>query len=298
MKKCATLSIAAVLVLLIFSAPAAAHSLWVNINESYAHPPGHALVTLGWGHKVPLDDLLASGHGAIALDAFDLFAPGMKKTPLAKPSTKRFDVTPAAGGLTVENGDIAVRKISLTGKTAPGTYQVAVQSKPTFFTMYIDAKGKQKMAPKPMDQIQGAKKIIASFKYQSFAKACTAVKKWTDPKPLGHTLEIMPTVDLSDLHVGQMATFEVTFNKEPVSSGGQGMYYLTTMSNTFGGPDGFFLSAYLMGGKGQFRMPAAGQWVANVYFRQEVKPGTGMDDLMGKCTAVYYAATLSFCVKP
>ncbi len=298
MKRLFTLIVAVPLALLLLSAPAAAHGLWINLNESYAHPPGHALITLGWGHSVPLDDLLVSGHGVISLEAFDLYAPDLKRTALEKPSPKQFEVVPAAGGLTVEKGDLAVRKLTLTDKTVAGTYQVACQSEPTFFTMYLDGKGKRKMAPKPMDAIEGAKQILASFKYQSFAKAYTAVKKWTAPKPLGHALEIMPAGDLSDVHAGDLVSFEVTFNGKPVSSGAQGMYYLTATSNTFGGPDGFFLSAYLMGGKAQLRLPTAGPWVANVYIQQQVKPEAGMDELVGKCTAVYDAASLSFHVKP
>jgi len=35
------------------AASAQAHSLWINVFESHAHQPPHALVSLGWGHVLP-----------------------------------------------------------------------------------------------------------------------------------------------------------------------------------------------------------------------------------------------------
>jgi hypothetical protein len=42
-----------------------------------------------------------------------------------------------------------------------------------------------------------------------------------------------------------------------------------------------------------FRMPAAGQWVANIYVKQDVTPEGDLKELVGKCTTVYYAGTIS-----
>ena len=55
-----SLSVIVVLASIIFSTQAMAHTLWINLYESFAHPPGHAIVSLGWGHTVPMDDLLNS----------------------------------------------------------------------------------------------------------------------------------------------------------------------------------------------------------------------------------------------
>lgn len=214
------------------------------------------------------------------------------------PILKMEDVIKTSGGMTAQCGDLGIRKLGLTDKTKPGTYQVAVTSKDNFFTVYLDKKGKQKMVTKPLDQVKGVGKILTSIKYKSFAKAFFAVKKWTDPKPLGFALEIMPMTDLSDVHVGDVVPFQITFMGKPFSCGPGGIEYITATSNSFGGPDGFFLAAYIMNGKAQFRMPAAGQWVANIYVRQDVTPESNLKDLVGKCTMVYYAGTISFNVKP
>ena len=297
MKK-VSLGIVVLLASIIFTSQAAAHSLWINLYESYTHPPGHAIVCLGWGHVVPMDDFFVSKDGAIQLATFDLIDPNMNKTALPLPSYKMGDVVETPSGMIAQTGDLGIRKLSLTDKTKPGTWQVALTSRETFFTRYIDKKGKQKMVMKPLDEVKGVEKVLFSVKYKSFAKAFTAVKKWTSPKPLGHELEIMPLTDLSGVHVGDMACFDIRFMGKPFSCTNDKIEYMTATSNTFGGPDNFSLYSYLINGKAQFRMPSAGQWVVNVYVRQEVTPDNELKHLAGKCTTVWYASTISFNVKP
>jgi len=275
-----------------------AHTLWINLYESFAHPPGHAMVSLGWGHAVPMDDLLVSEAGSISLATFDLIDPELNRTALPMPETKKEDVNETDSGMTVQAGDLGIRKLSLTDKTKPGTYQVVATSRVDFFTKYLDKKGKQKLVTKPLDEVKDASKVLMSVKYKSFAKAFMAVKKWTDPKPLGFDLELMPMTDLSNVHVGDLVSFRVTFMGKPVVISPKTVRSLTATSNSFGGPDNFFLAAYIMNGKAQFRMPTAGQWVANVYVKQDVTPESDLKELVGKCTTVYYAGTISFNVKP
>ena len=296
--KIKSLSLIAGLLLIAFSSTAMAHTLWINLYESFAHPPGHVMVSLGWGHAVPMDDLLVSKFGAIQLATFDLIDPDFKRTALPMPVLKMEDVINTSGGMTAQCGDLGIRKLGLTDKTKPGTYQIAVTSRDNFFTMYLDKKGKQKMVMKPLDEVKGAEKVLFSIKYKSFAKAFFAVEKWADPKPLGFDLEIMPTTDLTNVHVGDVVPFQISLMGKPFSMGAEHIEYITATSNAFGGPDGFFLSAYIMNGKAQFRMPAAGQWVANVYVKQDVTPESDLKELVGKCTTVYYAGTISFNVKP
>ena len=293
-----SLSVILGLLLIAFSSSAMAHSLWVNVYESFAHPPGHAIVSLGWGHAIPMDDLLVSEAGSIQLATFDLIDPDFNRTALPMPVLKMEDVIKTSGGMTAQCGDLGIRKLSLTDKTKPGTYQVVVTSRDNFFTKYLDKKGRQKMVMKSLDEVKGVEKVLFSVKYKSFAKAFLAVKKWTDPKPLGFDLEIMPMTDLSNIHVGDVVPFEITFMGKPFSCGPGGIEYITATSNSFGGPDNFFLAAYIMNGKAQFRMPTAGQWVVNVYVKQDVTPENDLKELVGKCTTVYYAGTISFNVKP
>ncbi len=293
-----SLSVIVVLASIVFSSPAMAHTLWINLYESFAHPPGHAMVSLGWGHTVPMDDFLASKAGALQLATYELIDPALNRTALPMPVLEMEDAIKTSSGMTAQCGDLGIRKLGLTDKTKPGTYQVVVTSKDNFFTKYVDKKGKQKMVMKPLDEVKDAHKVLFSIKYKSFAKTFMAVKKWTDPKPLGFDLEIMPMTDLSNVRVGDVVPFEIIFMGKPFSSGPHGIEYMTATSNTFGGPDNFSLYSYLINGKAQFRMPSAGQWVANVYVRQGVTLDGKLKELVGKCTTVYYAGTISFNVKP
>ena len=51
-KKVAVLSIA----LLLTASMAHAHSVWINAFESHAHGGHNAMISLGWGHALPMDD--------------------------------------------------------------------------------------------------------------------------------------------------------------------------------------------------------------------------------------------------
>ena len=293
-----SLSVIVGLLLIAFSSQAMAHTLWINLYESFAHPPGHAIASIGWGHVVPMDDFLASETGSIQLASYELIDPDFKSTALPLPDMKIHEKMKTSSGMTFQSGDLGIRKFGLTEKTKPGTYQVVVTSRDNFFSKYLDKKGKQKWVGKAMDEIKGAQKVLTGLKYKSFAKAYFAVQKWTEPKALGHDLEIMPMTDLSNVHVGDVVPFTVTFMGRPLSTSHKSIEYLTATSNAFGDPDGFFLSAYIFNGKAQFRMPAAGQWVVNVYVRQMVTRGNELKHLSDKCTMVDYAGTVSFHVKP
>ena len=282
---------------LLSAAPASAHMFWVNLIEATNHPPGHMMTSLGFGHHLPLDDFLVGKDGTIRIADYELIGPHGKRFSLGKP-----DATPGTGellgGLEIVRGDLALRKLELTQETAPGTYQVAATSEPAFFTIYIDDKGKQRMAGKSIDAIKDLKKVLESFRYQTNAKSYFAVKKWTDPAPLGGDLEITPLDDLSDVHVGDLVRFRVTYLGKPVNATSKAIRTMSCTSNTFGGPDKFFLSAYLSDGIAQFRLPTAGQWVADTILHEDVAAAPALADLKGKCTRVFTAASISFTVKP
>jgi uncharacterized GH25 family protein len=274
------------------------HSLWVNINESFAHPPGHVISSLGWGHAVPMDDFLMSDAGAVTIEKYILVGPDNSKTAMALPVIQKEKIITSKTGMNIVPGDLGLRKISLTEKTKTGTYQVIAESKATFFTGYVDKNGKTKMTTKPMDEIKGAKKFNFSTRYKAVAKSYMAIKKWTQPTPAGHELELMPTCDLSDVHAGDLVSFEASLNGKKLNCGMDGMYYLMGTSNTYGGPDGFSLCAYIMDGKAQVRIPTAGEWVVSVMVKKEVTPRNELKDLVGKCTTVYYGASVSMTATP
>jgi uncharacterized GH25 family protein len=281
-----------------FHLQAAAHTLWVNLYESFAHPPGHAIISLAWGHGVPMDDLLASDAGSLQLAIFDLIDPNFNRTALPLPKLEIEEANESGSGFKIQGGDMGLWKLSRTENIKPGTYQVVAASKDNYFTKYVDKNGRQKVVAKPLNEIQNIQKVLLSAKFTSFAKSYFAVGKWTDPKPMDYDLEIIPASDLSNVHAGEVVPFRILFMGTPLSSEADNYEYLTATSNTFGGPDNFFLSAYILDGEAQFRLPTAGQWVVNVYIIRNVTPEYDFNELVGKCETVYYSSTVSFTVKP
>ena len=294
MKKITLLLVA---VFLSMTSLAHAHSMWINSFESHAHKPGHAMVSLGWGHALPMDDILNSPNGSVIIESFKLYDPQLKVTDLIKPAHKIEKPAKTTKNFDVYAGDIGVQKIALKKDTSPGVYQLAAASKATFYTQYIDKNGKQRMKLKSMDQIKDIAKVLMAVKYQAYAKSFITVGKWSNPKPLGQGLEIIPRTDLSNVKVGDLVEVDVLFYGKPVTSNAKAINYITATSSSFGQSDRFSLFSYLMGGKAQFRVQSRGQWVINVGTKDDVTKDGALKDLYGKTNVVYHGACLSFNVK-
>lgn len=277
---------------------ASAHMFWINLVDSKEHNPAHIMTSLGFGHVLPMDDFLASKHGVIKLNKYQVYGPDMKFEPLGLPDTKVMPPKKTDLNLEISTGALGVRKLDFSDSMKEGTYQVYAESTPMFFTKYMDTSNKIRMAPKSMDDIKNLKKVIGSFKYQSFAKAYFSNGQWTSPKAIGSDLEILPMTDLTNIHANDMVRFKVKFKGKSVTSNSKRMRYLMCSSNTFGGPDGYKLASMMMDGNAQFRIPTPGQWVVNIYYDEDVDQNKDLKNLKGKCTKVYTAASIFFNVKP
>ena len=133
------------LTLTLFTAAAAqAHSLWINAFESHAHTPPHVMVSLGWGHALPMDDILNSPNGRVELDRFELINPAQGKTALLLPTAQEAKPSGTARDFDVFPGDLAAQKVAFKADSAPGVYQFSATTKPTFYTQYVDTKGKER----------------------------------------------------------------------------------------------------------------------------------------------------------
>ena len=292
-----SLSVIVGLLLIAFSSSAQAHSVWINSFESYAHKPPHTMVSLGWGHALPMDDILTSPNGRIAIERFELLDPALKKTDLIKPEFKLSKPDLSTDNFDLFAADLAAQKVAFKKDSAQGVYQFSAVSKPTFYTQYMDKKGKTRLQLKPKNEVKDIKKVLMAVKYQAFAKSYLTVGKWTNPKPLGHGLEIIPRTDLSNLHVGDLVEVDVLFYGRPLSATAKSIEYITAHSSSFGQSDGFQLLSYIMEGKAQFRVQSAGQWMIGVNHKDDVTEDGPLKDLYGKADQVYHGASLTFNVK-
>jgi uncharacterized GH25 family protein len=274
-----------------------AHSIWINSFESHAHQPPHTMVSLGWGHALPMDDILTSPNGRIAIEKFELIEPDKTRTDLLKPEFKLSEPELSKKNFDLFAADFGAQKIALKKESAPGVYQLSAVSRPSFFTQYIDNDGRTRMQLKPKDELDDIQKVLMCVKYQAFAKAYLTLGQWMNPEPLGHGLEIIPRTDLSDLHAGDRVEVEVRFNGEPLTATAKSIEYITAHSSGFGQSDGFSLFSYIMEGKAQFRVQSSGQWMISVSHKDDVTEDGPLKDLFGKAEQVYHGASLTFTVK-
>jgi len=286
------------IIALLLTAPMAhAHSVWINAFESHAHGGHNAMVSLGWGHALPMDDILTSPNGRIAIEQFDLLDPALKKTKLLKPDFKVAKPELSNGDFDLFAADLGAQKIAMKKDGSQGVYQLSAVSQPTFYTQYIDKSGKTRMQLKPKSELKDIKKVLMAVKYQAFAKSCLTVGKWTDHKPLGHGMEIIPRTDLSDLHVGDLVEVDVLFYGKPLTATAKSIEYITAHSSSFGQSDGFCLMSFIRDGKAQFRVQSSGQWMIGASHKDDVTEDGPLKDLYGKAEQVYHSASLTFTVK-
>ncbi len=283
-----------ILLALIFSASMAhAHTVWINAFESHGHGGHNAMVCLGWGHALPMDDILNSPNGRIAIEKFELLDPSLKKMDLLKPEFKLAEPKLSNENIDLFAADLAAQKIAFKKSSAPGVYQLGAASKATFYTQYVDKKGKKRLKMKAMDEIKDIQTVLMAVKYQAFAKSYLTVGEWSAPKPLGHGLEIIPRTDLSNVYSGDLVEVDVLFNGEPP----KGMQHITAHSGSFGQSDGFALFSKVKKGKAQFRVQSAGQWIISVSHKDDVTKDGPLKDLYGKANVASCAATLTFNVQ-
>lgn len=283
------------IVLLLSVTSASAHTLWVNAFESRTHTPNHVLCSIGYGHTTPLDELPQE----LLLASYTLYGPDLIKTSLPMPTVASSDAFDIDAGPTVVSGDIGARKIILNDGCKPGTYQVGVIGKDNFYTHYLNEKNQKKWALKPKDEVADAKAILRGMLYRAVAVSYFTVGKWQAPRSLGYDLEILPLTDLSNVRVGDLVEFEILFRGKALNTSPEiSIEYITAVSNAFGGPDKFTLSCVIFNGKGRFRMPAAGQWLVNVYTRQEVTEDNELKDLVEKCDTALFSSSVTFNVNP
>ncbi len=279
------------------SSLAQAHSVWINVFRSHVHQPPHAMVSLGWGHALPMDDVLNSPNGRIQINTFELITPDLKRTSLILPSAQENPVINSSKDFDIFSGNLATQKVAFKKDSLTGVYQFALSSKPNFYTQYIDKKGNKRLVLKPKDELSDIDTVIMSFKYQAFAKSYLSLGKWHHPEPLGQGLEIIPRTDLSNLHAGDLVEVDVLFYGKPLSTTAKSIDFITAHSPGFGQGDGFELFSYLINGKAQFRVQSAGQWIVNVNHKDDVSQDGPLKHLFGKVEQVYHGASLTFNVK-
>ena len=274
-----------------------AHSLWVNSFESFAHKPGHITIGLGWGHTLPIDDILNSPNGKMVIKDFCIIDPGGNKTLLRIPSSKIAEVEKETANFDLYNADIGLQKLALKKDSLEGVYKIQAESKPTFYTSYIDTKGRKRLKLKPKDQLKDIKKIMMAVKYQASAVSYLTLKKWEAPKAVNKGLEIIPMTDLSKVKVGDLVEFKILFMGKPVSNSPSKEAYLTASCPSFDRGRKFSIYSKIKHGKAEFIAQSPGQWMVGTKYKGKVRKEGPLKDLFGKADFSIIGSSLTFNVK-
>ncbi len=226
-----------------------AHGLWLNSFEAKSHGSSIVTVGLGSGHGVGIEEAVGD---RIQLESFDLFTPDAKTIALKKPQ-RGLDPIYESDSFNIAQSNLAMQSITLGKKSKAGTYSVGFATKTGMFTKYLDSKGKQKFSTKAKEKIRDLKEVVSTMKVTTFAKTYFVNKKWSQPEPVGHKLEIIPTSDISKLYVGDKIELEVLYNGKPLQSG-----YITAKNSLSKNDNALFSN--IRKGKAKFVLTNFGQW--------------------------------------
>lgn len=285
-----------------------ARKLWINLTDSFSitqkidEPLYHFTACLSMGHVLPLDDFALPTMGGIPVESFTMYDPKMNETALRVPEMSSYSSTEAKDGLTIQQGDLAAHKVIFGKDALPGTYQLAAQSPEFYITQYEDAEGKTIWDPRPMSDFSPDDKINASIKVMVNAKATATYKQWSQPEPLGFDFEIIPVTPLNNVMPNEPVLFDIRFMGKPFTCTMDDMEFLIAASNTYAGEgggntQGFFLSAYIIGGQARISFPTAGQWLVTAFSNKLVLPGGDWDAYKEHCQKVFYTTSMSVNVR-
>ncbi len=278
-----------------------AHNFFVSITESMTYPPGSILTNIGWGHTLPMEDFFQGN----TLQSYSMYDPNLKKMDLPFDPNANNGAegnmgkeAPGFPGAKFLVGDAFCRKLFFQKDAPKGTYQLAAVIKKTQFSVWIDKKGHTKWGRTYLDDIKNPKEIKGSLNFQSFAKAFVKIGEWTEPKPLGHDLELIPLTDLSQVRVGDEVTFKVLLLGKPVQPDKNGLPNLHAYGEFYGENGSYDLRGRISNGIAKIRVTAPGRWLATVNVRKPVNKENGPKELIGKALKTGYNASATFFVRP
>lgn len=237
-----------------------AHGFWLNSFEAESH--GSALVTvgLGSGHNLTIEDSISD---RLTLASFNLVSPDGEKIALKQPQKGLEDVY-KSDDLKIVDSNLAMQKISFGKNSKAGTYAAEMSTKSTIFTRYINEDGEKKFFRGPASKVKDAKEITSSAKNTIYAKTYFVNKKWSEPKAVGHSLELIPVNDFSKLYVGDEIKFKVLYKGKALDKG-----YVTATNSLSKGDNPLF--GNIRKGQVKFILTNFGQWKFEI--KNESKEG-------------------------
>ncbi len=235
--------------------PAGAHTLWINLVPD---PGKHVLASIGYGDTIPANEILTPDWGPMVIERYEMISPDGVRTSMGVPNLVTHEKQALASGVTFQDGgDVGLRKIGGLAKAAKGTYTVAAQTPALVIIHYKDKTGKEQWSDQAMSKLTDIAQVLDVRIEANYMKAMFTVGAWSDPKPLGDPLEIVPMSDLSQAKAGDVVRFKVLFNGRAWNPD-EGDATIIAFNPAHGHRWGLF--SELKNGEGMLKLPVAGAW--------------------------------------
>ncbi|MCK5231614.1 MAG: DUF4198 domain-containing protein [Desulfobulbaceae bacterium] len=243
------------------------HSLYIQSSRYLVHEGKQSPLFFCYGHHFPVDD----GVRAKKLKSVRVYTP--------------------AG----EIREVAIRNETslhsyMVKYDAPGTYVLAAETNPGYYTVYIDKKGRERQTIKPKNAvIDKAKEIKKSLYSKQYAKTYVVCQTASEnfPARIGLPLELVPTGDISALKPGEELKLKVYYNDKPYT--GQGTWDATYSGFSTESEDNFYPKTAVSGDTVKIHIPKPGRWFVRYFIKINA---TGKD--LEKYTHMKHTATLVF----
>lgn len=243
-----------------------AHNYWLESTRYRLAKKSVKPMLVGWGHHLPVDD----GMRGEKIDYIRVVAPDGSVTDV--------DILP---GKSLHSYMISYDK--------PGTYCLASQTKPGYYTMYTDTKGRKRHKAKPKSALSDIADIRLSVFSSQFAKAYVVMETSSDSfaRPAGLELELMPLKDPYLLSPGDTLPFQVLFRGKPYAGAGEWMATwsgYSTEAETY-----VHMPLKIEGGRFDVPITHAGNW----FVKFDIKiPSSGEE--AKQCDHIKYKSTVTF----
>ena len=154
----------------------------------------------------------------------------------------------------------------------PGTYVLAAETNPGFYTVYIDQKGRERHVIRPknviMDQAREIKMSLYSRQYTKTYVICGSPSP-TFPARIGLPLELVPATDITRLKSGDVLELKVFFNEKPYA--GQGTWDATYNGYSTESEDTAYPKTTVTGDTVRIPIPLPGRWFVRYSIKTEAQ---------------------------
>jgi uncharacterized GH25 family protein len=228
------------------------HTLFIQSSRFYVHEGKSSPLFFCYGHHIPVDD----GLRPEKLKSVRVYEPGG--------DVRKIDI----------RNEICLHSY-MVDYDEPGTYVLAAETTPGFYTVYMDKKGRERHTIKPQSAVADqAEEIKLSLYSKQYAKTYVACEKSSAefPERIGQVLELVPIKDISGLKPGEDLELKIYFKGALYK--GTGTWDATYNGFSTYSEDYFYPKNQVSGDTLRISVPRPGRW----FVRYSVKAdATGPD---------------------